>query len=122
MSAEREALEKIWMRHTEQIEAECSAPLNKRPPTGEIVRAHLRRAVLEAAALASPSEPTPEILREWAEWFDDPGNPMVVVDASGWSPRRTAGSALRRIAEQMGQELRWGDDRDEIAEEYREEV
>ena len=42
------------------------------------------------------------ILRRWADWFDHPRNPAVVVWPAGPNgPRYTAGYLLRLIADGM---------------------
>lgn len=60
------------------------------PPDVDAYAQCLRAAFIE-------QEPTPESLREWAAWFDNPRNPAVVV-----GPLRRgafkAGLLLRRIA------------------------
>ena len=64
------------------------------------------RRVWEAVdkILAAASEPTPEALEAWAEWFDDPSkSPSIAVFVQATNERwaYTPGYLLREIARRM---------------------
>ena len=65
------------------------------------------RRVWEAVdkILAAASNPTPEALEAWAEWFDDPGKSPAIgvplVTTGGALPQATPGYLLREIARRL---------------------
>ena len=56
-------------------------------------------------ALRAFSEPTPEALEAWAEWFDDPNKSpsmsISLVTTGGALPQATPGYLLREIARRL---------------------
>jgi len=54
---------------------------------------------------AARNAPTPEKLKAWAEWFDDPKNPPVIFKPGKYRPQTfTAGFVLREFARALGAE------------------
>jgi len=90
------------------------------PETGTLVRAELARllanrtdAAAEIRRLRAENdrlrekyrivcvEPTPEALRAWAEWFDDPGRSATMAVEVAPQRKATPGRLLRLIAGEM---------------------
>lgn len=67
----------------------------------------LRDALAALREMEQQERPTPDVLRLWAEWFDNPKNPSCVLPPD--QGFRTAGYVLRRIAERLEESLERGE-------------